>query len=184
MSYSFKTTHITAQQEWDYEGKQKIFFRAEANEGLRTFLDNMKPDRTYEVEVKEWHDRRSRDANAYFWQITSKIAEAIGSTKEDVYREIIRDVGVFEIVPVREDAVEQWIRNWTSGGLGRVSEVMGDSKLNGYVKTINYFGSSCYDTSQMGNLINRAVEEAKSLGIETMTPKEIERLKGLWGKEL
>ena len=37
-------------------------------------------------------------------------------------------------------------------------------------------GSHTYDTTEMGRLIDGTVEEAKALGIETMTPAELERM--------
>ena len=40
--------------------------------------------------------------------------------------------------------------------------------------------SHLYDSKEMSDLIDGTVEEAKSLGIETATPEEIERMKLLW----
>ena len=37
-----------------------------------------------------------------------------------------------------------------------------------------------YDSAEMAHLIDGTVEEAKELGIPTMTPNEIERMKALW----
>lgn len=42
-------------------------------------------------------------------------------------------------------------------------------------------GSSEYDTVEMSHFIDRIVEEAKELGIETATPDELERMKQEWG---
>jgi hypothetical protein len=42
-------------------------------------------------------------------------------------------------------------------------------------------GSSTYDSLEMSVLINGIVEEAKQLGIETMTPNEIAELVQKWG---
>ena len=42
---------------------------------------------------------------------------------------------------------------------------------------ILYYGSSTYDTQQMSLLIDHIVQDAKALGIETMTPAELEALK-------
>jgi hypothetical protein len=43
-----------------------------------------------------------------------------------------------------------------------------------------YKGSSEYTTLEMAVLIDGIVSEAKELGIETIPPKEIERLKTMW----
>ncbi len=41
-------------------------------------------------------------------------------------------------------------------------------------------GSSEYDTREMSILIDGIVYEAKNLGIETMTPDELTRIKEMW----
>ena len=41
-------------------------------------------------------------------------------------------------------------------------------------------GSSEYDTKEMSVFIDGIVQEAEQLGIDTLPPAEIERLKGLW----
>jgi hypothetical protein len=123
---------------------------------------------------------RSLDANSYLWVVTSKIAEVIRSTKEEVYRKLVHDVGQFEIVPIRTDAVSEFVRMWSGRGLGWFAEVEGDSKLDGYSRVVTYFGSSVYDSRQMSILIDEAVTQAQELGIETLPPVEIEAMKNLW----
>ncbi len=132
------------------------------------------------VDIKQYRQKRSLDANAYCWILSQKIAEKIGNTKEFVYKKAIREVGQFEIVPIRDDAVERWIKNWESKGLGWQSEVMRDSKLEGYTNTINYYGSSVYNTKEMSLLLEEIVYQAKELGIETMTNTERKELLEMW----
>jgi len=135
------------------------------------------------LDIKPYRAQRSLDANAYLWVICQKIAEAIGNTKENVYKKFIRDVGQFEILPIREDAVEYWINVvWGGRGLGWYAEVIEDSKLPGYKKVINYLGSSIYNTEEMSVLIDEVVTQAKALGIETLPPAEIASMKDLWEK--
>ena len=44
-------------------------------------------------------------------------------------------------------------------------------------------GSSQYDSAEMAKFIDRIVDEAKELEIETLTPDELERMKARWGNE-
>lgn len=41
-------------------------------------------------------------------------------------------------------------------------------------------GSSVYNTKQMSRLIDHVVQDCKAVGIETLTPLELDRLKGDW----
>ena len=45
-------------------------------------------------------------------------------------------------------------------------------------------GSSEYDTGEMSRFIDGVISECKELGIQTMTPDEIEELKQKWGVEV
>ena len=131
------------------------------------------------VKIEQYRNKRSMDANGYVWVLCNKIAEVIGSTKEKVYMNIVRDVGQFEVVPIKEEAMERWIYNWESKGLGWQVEILGESRIEGYVNTVNYFGSSVYDTREMAILIDEVVREAKDLDVEVITPDELEKMKML-----
>ena len=135
------------------------------------------------VDIKQFRKKRSLDANSYCFVLCQKIAEAIGNTKEYVYKQAIKTVGQFEIVPIRDDAVERWMEAWKSKGLGWQSEILQDSTLEGYKKTINYYVSSVYDAREMSLLLEEIVGQAKELGIDTMTETEKQALLASWGKE-
>lgn len=147
----------------------------------KKFVGEMQP-RKYVAEIKQYRKKRSLDANAYAWQLLGKLAAALSTQEvtyspEHVYRELIRDVGDnYEIMPVRNDALERWVQIWESRGLGWVCEDMGPSKIKGYTNTRCFYGSSVYDTAQMSRLIARIVEDCKAAGVETMTPEELARL--------
>lgn len=146
------------------------------------FCDEMKAGKVYEADLKEHRKKRSLDANAYCWMLLGKIAAKVGLDKDDVYREMIRNVGDnYTIVPIRNDAVDKWIENWQTRGTGWVCDILGESKIDGYTNVITYYGSSTYDTKQMSQLINLVVQECKTLGIETATPAELSLLLEGWG---
>lgn len=130
------------------------------------------------VEIKKWTERRSLDANAYAWVLIDKIAAALHDTKEAIYRQAVREIGgVSDIVCVINAAVERLRQSWSKNGMGWQSEVM-PSRIPGCTNVVLYYGSSAYDTRQMSRLIDRLIDDAKLLGIETMTPAELEKIKG------
>jgi len=133
------------------------------------------------VEIKQYRQRRSLDANSFCWVMCQKLAEVLRSTKEEIYRKAIRQVGQFEIVPIRDDAVERWIELWGSKGLGWFAEVMSDSKLPNYTNIISYYGSSVYDSREMTILLDEIVTWCMEMDIETLPKHEIDLLKSEWG---
>lgn len=147
------------------------------------FCDEMKDGKVYEADLKEHRKKRSLDANAYAWTLLGKLANKVGLPKEEVYREIIKDVGGnYEVLPIRNDAVDKWISNWSSKGIGWVCDILGESKLDGYTNVITYYGSSTYDSLQMSRLINLIQDECKQHGIDTMLPQELSLLMEGWGQ--
>ena len=158
-----------------------LSLRVEDRLAATRFCDEMAPGKTYTADLRQFRERRSLDANAYFWVLCGKLAAKLGIPKEQVYRTLIRDVGDnYEVLPIREDAVSKWIDNWQSKGIGWVCDILGPSKLPGYTNVITYYGSSTYDTAQMSRLISLCVEECKLQGIETMTPQELSLLLEGW----
>lgn len=137
----------------------------------------------YDVSIKKHRNKRSLDANGYCWALCKKIADVIGNTKEDVYRVSIKQVGSFEVIPVKNEAVDKFMSAWQSKGIGWVSEVLSESKINGYTNIIAYYGSSTYDSREMSILIDNLVYQAKKLNIDVMTAEEIANLKSLWRTE-
>ena len=134
------------------------------------------------VEIKKYRPKRSLDSNAYMWTIAEKIAEKIGISKIDVYREAIRNVGQCEVLPIKNDAVDTFINAWEHNGQGWLCEVIGESKIKGYTNVTAYYGSSVYDTKSMSRLVDLIVQEAKELNIETLAPEKLNLLKESWGR--
>ena len=141
------------------------------------FLYHFKPG---EYTITKTRKKRSLDANAYMWVLIGKIAAAVGLPPDEVYRNAIRDAGVYTPLPIRNDAVSDFARNWRTAGAGWFVDVLDDSKLKGYKLVRAYFGSSTYDTRQMSRLIDYVVQDAKALDIETMTERELSLLKEGW----
>lgn len=133
-----------------------------------------------DYELSKVKNKRSLDANAYAWVLIDKISEAVRLPKIEVYRNAIKGIGgVSEIVCVRNDAVETFCKNWEMHGIGYQTETM-PSKIHGCTNVVVYWGSSSYTRQQMSVLIDKLVEDARSLGIETMPPEKLEGLLNGW----
>jgi hypothetical protein len=158
-------------------GKQKLTFTLTSKADISDLKAIIANKKLLAIEVSQQKKKRSLDSNSYLWILCQKIAEALHTTKELVYRKVIRDVGQFEIVPIKNEAVERWIEVWKGKGLGWFAEVMEDSKLPGYKKVISYYGSSIYDQHEMSVLLDEIVSQCKELNIETLTPNQLAELK-------
>lgn len=139
-------------------------------------------DKEYEVTIRPKRKKRSLDANAYFWTLCGKLGETLKRPDTEIYRELIKDNGVFQIVPVRDDAMTRWVQTWEGHGIGWVCDDLGECRnFPGYHNIRCHYGSSTYTTKEMSRLIDAVVQECKEQGIETMTPDQIEEMKQKWG---
>ena len=151
-------------------------------ESVQQFVTSL-TDKEYDVTIKQHKELRSIDANSYLWVVSDKIAKAMHdgkTTKEDIYREAIRQVGEFEDKPIKTEDVEKHIKMWDLVGEGWFSQELRPSKLKDHTVVRDYYGSHVYDTVSMSILIDYIVEQAKEMGIETKTPQQIAELKRLW----
>lgn len=107
-----------------------------------------------------------------------KIAEAIHTDKWSVYLMMLeRYSPVFTHIIVRPEAVERVMGEW------RTVKVLGPIQVNGSsgIQLQCYFGSSTFDSKEMASFIDGIVSECKEMGIETLPPDEIERMRREWG---
>ena len=138
-------------------------------------------DKEYDVIVRRATKRRSLDANAYAWVLLGKLAEKLRTTPLEAYRRIIADSAAYTIVPIKEDAVESWKVLWSDRGKGWIVEDMGPCRnLTGFHNLKCFHGSSAYTQAEMSRFIDLIIDECNQFGIPTMTPAEIEKLKGNW----
>ena len=145
----------------------------------RSLFDKTR-DQVLSLTIKQWREGRSLNANKYFHVLVQQIAEVLGVAHFEVHKQMIADYGYKdETIPeilLREDVIWERIDSmhlrpraqykWIDGELFKVYDVMR--------------GSHTYDTKEMSRLIDGVVFEAQCLGIETMTPSELERMKQLW----
>jgi len=133
------------------------------------------------ADIRKYRQKRSLDANAYFWKLCGELAATLRLTTTEIYRNYVTEIGGnFEVMPIRESAVEKFKAVWASNGLGWVIDDLGRSKIEGYRNIKAYYGSSTYNSDQMGRLIDLVVQDCQIQGIETRTPAEIEGLKREW----
>lgn len=143
-----------------------------------TWLYNQ--DKDQEFEIKEIKRKRSLNCNAYAWVLIGQIADLIGRTKEDVYRDYIKNKGIYRVITIDSKAVPTFQKIWSERGLGWLCETM-ETKIEGLTDVIAYYGTSSYNTKQMANFVDYVVQEAKQLGIPTKEDIEIERMVKEWG---
>lgn len=139
----------------------------------------LEQDKEKQFELKDYKPKRSLDINAYMWVLIGKIQEILKIPKEDIYRDLIRNIGSYEVVPIKNEAVERFRECWSKNGLGWITDIT-PSKLEGYTNVITYYGSSTYTNAEMVKLVGLVIQECEQLGIETKPQEEIDSLLRSW----
>ena len=136
------------------------------------------------VDIKEHREKRSLNANSYYWKLVGKIAQAERLSTSYIHNLLLRQYGqpeymndrlVYVVIP-DDDTSTRKTEESDSYHLKPTSQVKTGKDNIAYRTYIMLRGSHSYDTKEMSSLINGAVEMAKESGIETLPPHEIERL--------
>lgn len=154
-------------------GEQIITFALAKGEDFRQKYDDLN-GKDIRVEVKQWREKRSLNANNYAWELITKIADAMRLNKDDVYLNMLKAYGQSEMISVLSSIdIAPYLKYY---------EEAGQSTLNGkdFTHYRVYKGSSEFDTMEMSIFIDGIVQEAKNLGIETMTPNQIAEMESAW----
>ncbi len=147
----------------------------------RKFVSEMQ-NKKYEVEIKEYREKRSLDANAYFHKLVSEIAEKSGLGMDEVKMELVREYGT---VDRDEDGKKIGFKLPASVDVRRIykyTKCFDTREENGveFNCYIVYKRTRDLDSKEMSRLIEGTVREAKDYGIETLTPAELARMKMNW----
>lgn len=134
-------------------------------------------DKELVVKVTSFSKKRSLSQNAYMWVLLDELAKKLHLSKEELYKKYIKEYGVFEILPIKNEAAVRFKRNWAKNGLGWFCEDLGESKLSGFTKLIAYYGSSVYNSNEMSRVVDAIVDDCKDQGIDTMSMADIMLLK-------
>ena len=133
-------------------------------------------DRTKKYEVKEYKKKRSLNANNYFWELTTELANVLKMDKEEVYFNLLQKYGQSEMVSVVANIdVRPYFKYCTEAG---------ESILNG--KTFKHYkvykGTSEMNSKEMWILTEGLISECETQNIPTKPKEEITSLLESWQK--
>lgn len=180
MEFTGKLLNIS--KDWE-TGQFQITFTINEQSALSD-VDNIKDCEQLSVKAVKYRKKRSLDANAYFHVLVGKLADELRISKPRCKNILLGRYGQPFLLEDNSPAViksnvpvSQMLEHETFHCMP-----CGCKKENGQ-ELIFYRmlrGSSTYDTREMSILIDGVISECRELGIETMTPDELERMKAAW----
>lgn len=142
----------------------KLILHTEDNEAKR-FAFNFKAGK---YQISKVIAKRSLDSNAYAWELIGKIADVIGTSKDEVYLTMLKRYGQTGVVKMPDNHLENFCRAYK---YCEPHEKLPHEEHATYMRF--WVGSSHYNQQEMNSFINGIIDECKDLGIETMTPEEL-----------
>ena len=136
---------------------------------IQWLFDQHDAEKLYEI--KEKKSKRSLTANAYYWSLLNQLASVMRTSSEEVHFMMLRRYGVCEVVSVRSDInVKGYFKYYKEIGHGTV-----EGKDFCHYKI--YKGSSEMDSKEFSVLLDGLISECEEVGIPTLTPDEVAKLR-------
>lgn len=160
-------------------GRQRITI--ETGDDLRGEYDRLH-EKEISAEIRVYRRPRSMDANAYFHLLVNRIAATLGSSDEDVKKQLVVKYGTLE---TDDDGIAYGAMLPASADIDRFypyARCYKTEERNGksYKCYLFYKRTRDMDSREMSHLIDGTVSEAKELGIETLPPDELRSMEDLW----
>jgi hypothetical protein len=176
MELTFSKGHITRDFTGDYH--VTVIVSKDQKSNMEPLNDLLNDEKVKTCKIDHYKKKRSLNANSYAWVLITEIANKLRASKDEVYLQMLKRYGQSSIVSVVEEAVPVFMKSV------KYAEEFGKGMTNGkeftHIKV--YMGSSEMDTKEMAILIDGIVSEAEGLGIPTITPTEVQKLKEQWGR--
>ena len=140
-------------------------------------------DKLYEI--KEHKEKRTLTQNAYYWVLLGKVAKALRMSNTELHNRMLRSFSTPELfggkaartlLPDTQLTEDKTLASETVH-LKPTSQTVTLADGITYRTYILLKGSSAMTTDEMSALVDGLVQEAKQLGIETLTPNELEKMR-------
>lgn len=150
-------------------------------------IENIRNCEKLSIVAEKWKQKRSLDANAYFHVLVGKIAEATTNSKAKQKNILLCKYGQPELMPdgspmvYKTNAPVEYMLELES--IHSIPIKYAEEKGKEVVFYKIYRGSHTYNSYEMSKLIEGTVADAKELGIETLTPRELAIMNMRWEKK-
>lgn len=149
------------------DGKAQVTLTINEKNTLIQGLDELAAAEKLSFELKPYRAKRSLDANAFFWAACTVIANALRTSKDEVYFDMLRRYGQGFVVKVPNQHIEKFKRTYK---YVEPHDALPAEEKAQYFRV--WLGSSTYDTQEMSILIDGVLSEIKEMGLDFISEEE------------
>lgn len=141
-------------------------------------------------DLTEHKEHRSLSQNNYYWQLAGQVAKKtvkFGANINEIHNRNLRELGIREYIndkpicvyiPDTEEA-EKATLNAETYHIKPTSQIKEGKDGQIFRCYVMLRGSSSFSVEEMTALVNLMVQEAEQVGVETITPQELEHIRQL-----
>lgn len=168
---------------FSFDGKPLVTVELNERSSALAMVDELKSEDKLTLRLGKFKKKRSLDANAYFHLLVNKIAAKTKASDDEVKRNLVCSYGTLArdeegnligaMIPagMSIDGFYPYTRNYKT-------EYVGGKECNCY---LFYKRTRDLDSSEMAQLIEGTISEARELGIEYRMGADIDSLISSWG---
>ena len=170
------------------EGKAVITFELNERMAALEMVDEMYGKEKLSVKVGSYQEKRSLNANSYYWTLVGKLSKAMKVSRPFCHNFLLRRYGVYEdfdgqvaysVILDTDDAARKVDESETYH-VKPTSQVREGKDGQMYRTYILLKGSHCYTKEEFTALLEGLIDECRNVGIETATPEELARMMSLY----
>ena len=159
-----------------------------------TFAINTEVD----IDIKEHKKKRSLNANSYYWELLGQLSRKLNISSARIHNMYLRQFFPHNVYYDARGSINLILKTDTD----QTENIILEDRMHHYMPCpvsylpsnlpkhidiadgvrgiwyIELYGSSQFNSSEMAQLIDLLITDCKEQNIETMTPYELERLKG------
>jgi hypothetical protein len=184
MKLKFNNLHITQSAE---QVLLIVEVHKDSDYAARVIVDEIKRKvgKVFQMKISEYRKSRTLTQNAYYWTLLNKLKNVLKTGEDELHITLLQRYGQDQKDENGNTVIFSLRSDISPVGILKYSKVIGTGEVNGteftHYKALK--GSSEMNTAEMNVLIDGLISECKEVGIETDTPQELERLRGIWSEK-
>ena len=95
-------------------------------------VEELKNENKLNIELKKHREKRSLDANAYFWKLLQELCELAEIDTIEDYKRRIKELGIFRQFKIEKDNIKTFEKMWTAQGIAWFCEVADTEYIRKY----------------------------------------------------
>ena len=95
-------------------------------------VEELKNENKLNIELKKYREKRSLDANAYFWKLLQELCELAEIDTIEDYKRRVKELGIFRQFRIEKDNIKTFEKMWTAQGIAWFCEVADTEYIRKY----------------------------------------------------